>query len=1217
MRIEDEESAEVAASQLPFPVVGLGASAGGLEAFRAFFAKMPAAPGMAFVLVQHLDPTHKSVLGELLARFTDMPVTIIEDRMKVEPNRVFLIPPDATLTIVGGILRLEKPAPPRERRTPIDTFFCSLAEDQKENAICIILSGTGSDGALGLRAIKEEGGLTIAQEGGSAKYDGMPRSAVATGLVDHVVAVEGIPSILTSYVEHRNRLDGAKGPGGLHGEAVDHLQQICSVLRARTGHDFRDYKASTIIRRIQRRMQIRCLDDVSQYLDVLRSDGREAPTLLRDLLIGVTHFFRDHQAFEVLEEKVLRRIVAEKKKGEQIRVWVPGCATGEEAYSIAILLHELLATGSDRPPLQIFGTDIDEEALQVARRGLFPDTLAATMPEERLHRFFRPQPGGFQVVDEIRQSCIFSPHSLIKDPPFSKLDLLSCRNLLIYLKIGMQKRLIPIFHYALRPSGFLFLGPSESVSPHAHLFHVVDRKWRILRRRNDVRRPALDLTWMPEPARADLAERGEPVVRHPVASVESAAERLVLDHHAPSFVVIDEERRVIYASGHAARFLEIPAGVPNLDIFNLARPGLRMALRTALHMARTNTGIAARNHLSTTPGEGTALVRITAEVMAEQDDGVRRYLIAFQDFGTLPADTTAGPKNDAVHQTDLEVLESELKATKEYLQTTTEELESSNEELRSSNEELMSMNEELQSANEELETSKEELQSVNEELETVNAELFNKVEEVGRANSDLRNLLESTEIATVFLDRELRIKRFTPMATQIFNLIERDQGRSIADITARIAGVDIADAARKVLDELGTLEREVMLRDGPGTFIMHVLPYRSLSNVIDGVVMTFVDVTRQKQAQDEAELRARQQDAIATLGREGLHGAPSGELIVRATELIKEVLEIDLVEAHTVTPERGSLVRAARAGAGPDMAERIDLEEAAERLELLLIRSGEELVSTDLAAEGRFATPAPLIEHGFRSCFGAIIGDSGASLGLLLGYDRRQRVFSHSEISFVAAMANILANRTRAEEAARRQDLLVAELQHRVKNTLAVVQAMASRYFAGAPAAKEAVEGFGQRIRALARAHELLNRSGWTGVDLRALLVDLVEAFSYGHSQQIDLHASPDLTLTPQQTLSLVMGIHELMANSARHGALAADGGRVDVDWAIEQGDRDRVLEFRWIERGGPAVAPPAHRGFGTEIIESGLKHALGATVEQEFAPEGLRCSIRFALAAR
>ncbi|UOM35334.1 CheR family methyltransferase [Acuticoccus sp. I52.16.1] len=826
------------------PVVAVGASAGGLDALRELVGAIPAEDAACYVVIQHLDPTHKSLLTELLARSTTRPVHVVEDGTRPRPGTVVVIAEDTTLTLQDGVFHVERPARPRGLRTPIDTFFESLASERGEAGVAIVLSGAGSDGTQGARLVKEAGGYIIAQSPETAGYAPMPRSAIATGLVDKVLRPGEMPDAVAQYLRSLAEADGAPEDAG----AQQAMVRICQYLKLATGHDFRHYKEPTLHRRVHRRMQVRAVRSLVEYGNLLRHDDDEAHQLLRELLISVTAFFRDPDAFRALEQAV-DAILSEKGAEDLVRVWVAGCATGEEAYSLAIILREKLALREDPPKIQIFATDIDENALAVARAGSYAESVAAYVPEPYLERYFRRVGGEYRVIDEIREVCIFSAQSLVKDPPFSRLDLLSCRNVLIYLKPELQNRLLPVFHYALRPGGCLLLGSSENITGHEAQFETVDKKWRIFRRKPDPREtpPRFPLMTLS----ADAPHRIETPVRTRPASQRgdllADAHAVLVNELAPAYTIVGATRELVYSGGPIGTYLKMQPGTASLELFNLLRSDLKMDVRSLWHALSSGADEAVRDRVGFHDRDRLRLVRIVGRRMRHEASEAPHFLIVFHDLGE--ATTSSGDGAERPDLAQMQALEAELQATREYLQATTEELEASNEELQSANEELMSMNEELRSSNEELETSKEELQSVNEELETVNAELSIKVEQLARTNGDLENLLAGTDIATLFLDRGALVRRFTPVAKRVFNLIEADIGRPIGDISARVADIDIASEVAGVLETLQVTEREVTLRDGSATFQMRLLPYRSAGNVIDGVVATFVDISGVKAAQ--------------------------------------------------------------------------------------------------------------------------------------------------------------------------------------------------------------------------------------------------------------------------------------------------------------------------------------------------------------------------------
>lgn len=847
-REKAKKSAGVLKERNRFPVVGIGSSAGGLEALELFFSNVPSDTNMAFVIIQHLSPKHKSIMADILMKYTQMKVLQIEDNQEIKPNHVYLNPPDKNVIILNRRLHLTEPTQTHGVNLPIDCFFRSLSEDQGEKAICIILSGTATDGTLGLKAIKGEGGIAMVQDPESAKYAGMPNSAISTGLVDFILPVEKIPEELVKYVKHPyierpERIETARQ------QFRSYVQKILALIRTRTGHDFSNYKQTTIRRRIERRMAVHQIDSIEKYDTYLKKTPSEIEILFKDLLIGVTNFFRDAEAFGVLKAKVIPELIKNKKSEIPLRIWVAGCATGEEAYSIAILFAEVMDKLKKQINIQIFASDIDNEALDFARMAVYPDSIAADVSSERLDRFFTKEDNTYRIKKQIRDMVVFADQNVIKDPPFSRLDLVSCRNLLIYMETVLQKKILPLFHYTLTHQGILFLGTSESIGEFSHLFSPISSKWKIFKYKEYVvdrmidypRTPLYDVLPTPQ----GFEEKRVPTV----ADIHNLAERIILENYAPPCVLINEQYEILHFIGQTDKYLAPPTGKASFNVLKMAREGLKYKLSTALHKAVKQKKTVLSTGIKIKHNNNFRTVDLVVRPLTESGFTQGFMLVMFQDK-TLP-EPVARKKTARKDIVDPYVLslEKELQSTKEYLQTTNEELETSNEELKSTNEELQSVNEEMQSTNEELETSKEELQSTNEELVTVNAELQKKVEELSDANNDISNLLGSTEIGTIFLDINLCIKRFTPAITDLFNLIQTDTGRPIGDITSNIQLDDLFERAQKVLDTL--VRQEVELQDKKGNwYSMRIAPYRTLENVIDGVVLTFVDISKLKQIKE-------------------------------------------------------------------------------------------------------------------------------------------------------------------------------------------------------------------------------------------------------------------------------------------------------------------------------------------------------------------------------
>ena len=873
------------AAPVPFPIVGIGASAGGLAAFEAFFSGMPADrdTGMAFVLVQHLAPDHKSMLADLIRRYTRMQVFEVEDGMVVQPNCVYIIAPNYDMAFLQGALHLLHPVAARGLRLPIDYLFQSLAKDQRERAMGIVLSGTGSDGTLGLRAIKDAGGMVMVQSTASSEFDGMPASAIATGLVDYQLTPPEMPAQLMAYVAHAfGKLPASNLPTAPHMQSA--LKKIFVLLRAQTGHDFSQYKPSTIYRRIERRMAVQRVDNIDAYVKYLQHTPPEIDALFGDLLIGVTNFFRDPQAFAMLESDILPELFAAKPESHTLRVWSAGCSTGEEAYSLAILLAECMDTLKQSCAVQVFATDIDSRAIASARLGVFPVSIAADMSPERLARFFTLEPGGqfYRIQKRIRELLVFSEQDLIKDPPFSKLDLICCRNVLIYLDVNLQKKLLPLFHYALNPGGMLFLGSSEGVGEFENLFAVLDRKAKLFQRKEDLLGGQSNPLVRPMPALAAgdaaLHQRDvRKVALAPPRPLRDLVEQSLLHLLAPASVLVNAAGDMVYLHGRTGMYLEPAAGEAGVqNILKMARKGLGPALSTSLHQAVATQAPSAAPHVRVKTNGHYTQVNVSVHPLPSSSpdtaDGPaeRLYLVMLQDAAAPAqepiasvADTSAD--SDCDLNAHIHALTQELRTKDKYLQNTREELESSNEELKSSNEEMQSVNEELQSTNEELETSTEELQSINEELNTVNSELQIKVTDLSRANNDMNNLLAGTGIGTVFVDFQLRILRFTPAASAIIHLIDSDVGRPVTHIVANLGDyTSLVDDIRSVLNTLLPVQHEVKTPEGQ-CYTLRIQPYRTLDNAIEGAVITFVDITELVHTR---EALRKVNDQVRLLGRD-------------------------------------------------------------------------------------------------------------------------------------------------------------------------------------------------------------------------------------------------------------------------------------------------------------------------------------------------------------
>jgi len=875
------DSNETVPESAPFPIVGVGASAGGLGALQQFLSHVPPASGLAIVIVQHLDPDREGMLVELLQRHSAVPVVQASDQMVVQPDHVYVIPPGRDLSILNGTLQLMEPPEPRGLRLPIDTFFKSLAQDRQQRAIGVILSGMGSDGTLGLRAIRQAAGACFVQTPATAQFDSMPRSAVDSGVADVVAPVEELPTKIMGFIAHAHLVAPAdeQSEEPLDLKEAGLLDKIVLQLRAQTGHDFSQYKKSTIARRIERRMGLHQLPRLSDYLRYLRENRQEGELLFNELLIGVTSFFRDPVVWDDIKTDVIPALLARYPDGAALRAWTPGCSTGEEAYSLAMVFKEAIEAvrPTHRYTLQIFASDLDKEAIATARAGIYPRSIAADLSPQRLNRFFVEDITGFRVVNEVREMVVFAQQNIIADPPFTKLDLLSCRNLLIYLEGSLQSKLIQLFHYSLNPGGMLVLGSAESVGNGAGLFAPLLSRSRIFRRLDSIERilpPDFPAAFGSHLAKSGAGSQPAPGAVPPLPNLQAMVERTLLQHYAPAAVLVDDEGDLLYVSGRTGKYLEPTSGRASLNLFSMARDGLKQALSETFHRAVREQTVATLKGVRL-DGEGPAQrLDVVVQPMLQAATQRGLALVVFSDVPAPPRRRGRAAEHEPPGSAErLEALAKELLQAREEARSTREEMQTSQEELKSTNEELQSTNEELQSTNEELTTSKEEMQSMNEELQTVNHELQAKLTELSRASNDMKNLLDSTEIATLFLDDTLRVRRFTTQTTRIIKLIPSDAGRPITDIATELNYPEMSQDAQEVLRTLVFLERDV-----PATqdrwFKVRTMPYRTQDNRIDGVVIIFTDVTAGKRM--EAQLRAAQARLAELSGNAQPQGAGDG-----------------------------------------------------------------------------------------------------------------------------------------------------------------------------------------------------------------------------------------------------------------------------------------------------------------------------------------------------
>ncbi len=831
-----------------FPIIGIGASAGGLEALEQLLGNVPDDSGMAYVVIQHLDPTQKGMLPELLQRISKMEVLLAEDRMKVQPNCVYVIPPNKSMSILKGALYLFEPTEVRGMRLPIDFFLRSLADDQTEYAVGIILSGMGSDGSIGIGAIKEKNGIVIVQEPDTAKFNSMPRNAINTGFVDVVAPPQEMHLKLTEFLEHipvvESELDVGKN-------SKSAFERIIILLRTHTGNDFSLYKKNTVYRRIERRMSVHKIDVINSYVRFLQDNPEEVHILFKELMIGVTSFFRDPQVWEKLKETVIPEKVGKHQTATTIRAWVPGCSTGEEAYSLAIVFKEIIEQINPHGGLimQIFATDLDNDAIETARKGVFPINIESDISPKRLSRFFTKTDDGYRINTEIRESIVFAQHNIIMHPPFTNIDIISCRNLLIYLDSELQKKLLGLFFYSLNPDGILVLGNSETLGSQSHLFTPENSSLKIYKRVNSIQNPEL-FDFPSSFSRSKMTSNENIVIDKPIANIQTLAEQLLLHQFSPASVLVNENGDILYISGRTGKYLEPAVGKANFNIFAMLRHGFQNDFAIAFRKVITKKETVTLHNVTIGANGSTLTLNVTINWINKPEALFGKILIVFTDVAkTIDSKTPASKGKQTSSSVREKELEEALQHSNEEVQNILEEMQTSQEELKSANEELQSTNEELQSTNEELTTSKEEMQSLNEELQTVNAELQSKVNDYSRVNNDMKNLLNSTDIATLFLDKDLNIRRYTNQATKIFKLIKSDIGRPFTDQVSQLIYPELSEDAYEVLRTLIFTEKQIPTKDGRW-FSTRIMPYRTFDDRIDGLVITFINTSNLKQSEE-------------------------------------------------------------------------------------------------------------------------------------------------------------------------------------------------------------------------------------------------------------------------------------------------------------------------------------------------------------------------------
>lgn len=1270
------------------PVVAIGASAGGLEALQTLVDTIPVDGGLCYVVVQHLSPDHESILDQLLQTHTKLKVSQIKDGDEVLPDHIYLVPPGKLLNIENDRLMLDPIDRSGGLRTPIDHFFRSLADAKGRDAYCIILSGTGSDGSLGLKAVKSAGGFAIVQESNNARFPGMPDSAAATGVVDFVLRAEDIAPRLDEIVRHRYDLDSEGERENLRKEIEERLGQLTKILRDGEGHDFSDYKPGTLTRRIERRMMLLRIRTVENFLELLEENDKERQLLVQDFLIGVTHFFRDPEAFRSLRKKIVRPLLESDR--ESFRIWVPGCSTGEEVYSIAMTFMEEMDNVGERRQIQFFGTDIDSAALLHARDGVYSQSSVGTLTDKQKSSFFTQEGDHFRVNQYLRESCVFAPHNLIQDPPFSRLDLVSCRNLLIYLSTDLQKKVIPRFHFSLLKSGYMFLGPSEGLAGEDEFFECLDKTHRIFRKNTDVpvrysplSDPRPRSTKSPEQNFRQLAQdnRADAVVE---ISRETQAEQAFLRRYAQPFSLLSTAGDIIYLSEQMSKFIRPAKGVPSNEIEAFLTRELRVPVRSALDEARASENeVVNRNVVVEVDGDR----RLYDIVACPLEGSPGQLLLTLQEVRIQGSDDLDVSLSQQA-SSNRDILEREVVSLRRQLAASQREHEVSNQELKSTNEELLSMNEELQSSNEELETSREELQSINEELETVNSELSENNMRLTRANSDLKNLFESTDIAVLFLDSQSCIRSFTPAATAFFGLKKRDVGRPIADLSSKINYKQLADDVINVERDLQTVEREITVDKTEETYALRMRPYRTTDDRLDGYVLTFFDISTRKKAEEQLKRNAdaleKQYAELETLydtipvglslvdkdmrwlrineRLADINGFPASEHIgKKQAELIPDI-DKKIVDAQKHVFETGKpIIGTEVTGFTPAAPEKerdwiVDYYPIYSGNEVFAIGTcvrevtKEKQLMRQLAAnEARLKlalerNPLLLAEIDSKAVLLWTMGnlpglprsqDAGKTLSQLMDKEDAERLigalsggssqFDFSiqhegeEFTYGAFVETIgkkkntktysvaffdLSHRRQMEA---RQQILLDELQHRVKNTLATIGAIANFIKADSKDVDDFQKRLMARLTAISRTHDLLTVQNWGQAPLFDLIRAELSPFMRKGEKNISI-VGQDLMLEPKEALGIGMAFHELATNAAKYGAFLKETGVVTVTVENDLNHKLYNRAVRWKETGGPKVKTPGNKaGFGSFLLQKVLAKDLDGKSNLTFETDGLK----------
>ncbi|SMQ64496.1 PAS domain S-box-containing protein [Altererythrobacter xiamenensis] len=1301
------------------PVVAVGASAGGIEALKALVECIPADTKATFVILQHLAPDHESQLVNILSRNAKLPCVEADKDMPVERGHIYILPPGRYLKIVDHGLFSEEPPVPHGSRMPIDYFMRSLADAAGPQSAGVVLSGTGTDGTLGLRAIKGAGGVTFAQSPETALYDGMPRAAIDGNHADEVGTISEICDGIIRFAKQSSE------DVGKDFQRAD-LHAALALLKARLGYDFHAYKPGTISRRVRRRMNLLRFDTLGDYVEHLRSDPQEMNQLVEDMLINVTSFFRDREFWEELAEEVIKPL-AENAQGKPIRVWVPACSSGEEAYSYAILFDE--ACAQIKPPCdwQIFATDLDEDAISKGREGRYPASIAGDVSEERLSRFFEGENSGYRVKKRLRERVVFAQQNLLSDPPFSRLDLISCRNLLIYLDAEHQGQLIETFHFALKENGFLALGTSESVPSKVTLFKPISARSHIYRRKPGRSSAQFSRNGSSSKSRSEVTSFLTEGRRESGRDLSDLVRRSLLDRYAPAGVVVDMPGNILHYSGAVRRFIETPEGEPTNNIYSLLPSSLKARVRNAVRKASSGAKVEDR-HTTVHLSDSEVNIRIDCELLPDRsEDSDPAFIVTFVEIEGEPAKPAMeGGDND---QDYVKHLEHELEIVREDLQTTIEELETSNEELKASHEEAMVSNEELQSTNEELETSREELQSLNEELVTVNHQLEDKISEVEKTTDDLRNLITSTRLPVLFLDQDLNISSFTSTMSGLIELRDGDVGRPLSELAAKVDDPHLTEDAKAVLADLQPREREVESSSG-AVYSRRIQPYRTSDERIGGVVATFMDITEKATVIAQLAAREKQARILAQLGEKALSDLTIDDFLSEACGALREAMSCDYAKILQLDTDEDCLKLVAGTGWNNGLVGSARVETDRKSQGGYTLRESRPILVEDFKDERRFEAPQLLVDHKVQSGISIVISVGGKPWGALGLHDREPNHFGKRDLDMLQAVANLIsmaisqnqrermlakesvtlslalrvadmglwtiepetgaatwdqklrtitglgsktsspkmdafmerihpedqerikhlfqqtvdhgaffeaefrfirpdgeeiwlagkgermsngtiiginADITESKRTEEQAQFMMRELDHRVKNLLAVILSICQITSKKTNSVDAFTSSFTDRLSAIARTHSLLAQSRWLGTNLRALLQE--ELRTHGLDEQVEL-SGPEVSVSPSSAQALSMLFHELTTNAIKYGALSVPEGRLSVKWT-RSSELDGSVELEWVEEGGPPVSEPTHTGFGTTVIDRIAGSELGSEIKTNWEKSGLRLSFR------